>query len=523
MRWTSEVSAAVGLSLVSFVGILSSCTNGNSGPSSAPMDSTGQSTASVEWVSFHTEVPFAAGDFHALASGLFGADAQAGKLITQRTVSPGITLGAAVDPSTPDQTQLTLAFDDGTPEGRTLAVVPASFAVGNIFLAATDAALAKMQADNAKQPGGGESFLLQYQVTSTQGGTFSFGVHGASGVYTLVLDVGSPTTNLALGSIGKPAYKGDPYDAINGTVWFHLTQDDFDYFVGHAYGKDQTAAQNFNDFALEPFSWLRLTVTPHLDQQYVNVAFDVLGTDGSRTPFAKAPASILAGGVFQSLVDRNMTTMTAQEKAKAGSSTPWTVPFYYDAPVDGGVVQVIAQGQTGIFQIAYAVQSPRHTLRDVPFLPYKAVDVMPPPQGTTTSCDQLGNPGIVASDSGAFSITFSASDQVLKSPDLKGPLVGNILCSVFHAADVTVTGPTMGAVSLQDFSLAKANLGGSAPPTFLTSVFPKGEYQILCFQDLMGDGAPHKGDPVTLPIGSFPIACNLNPVTVQFALLDPQN
>ena len=29
------------------------------------------------------------------------------------------------------------------------------------------------------------------------------------------------------------------------------------------------------------------------------------------------------------------------------------------------------------------------------------------------------------------------------------------------------------------------------------------------------------GDPVTLPIGSFPIACNLNPVTVQFALLDP--
>jgi hypothetical protein len=520
MRWTSEVSAAVGLTLV---GILGSCTNGSSTPSNPPMDSTGQSTESVEWVSFHTEVPFAAGDFHALASGLFGADAQAGKVITGRLVSPGVTLSAAADPSTPDQTQVTLAFDDGTPGGRVLAVVPASFAVGNIFLAVIDAALGKMQADNAKQAGSGESFLLQYQVTSTQGGTFSFGVHAVAGVYTLMLDVGSPTTNLAIGSIGKPAYTGDPYDAINGTVWFHLTQDDFDYFVGHAYGKDQTAAQNFSDFALEPFTWLRLTVTPHLDQQYVNVAFDVLGTDGSRTPFAKAPASILAGGAFQALVDHNMTTMTAQEKAKAGSSSPWTVPFYYDSPIDGGVVQVIAQGQTGIFQIAYAVQSPRHTLRDVAFVPYKAVDIQPPPQGATSSCDQLGNAGIVRADSGAFSITFSASDQVLKSPNLKGPLDGNILCSVFHASDVDVTGPKQGAMSLQDFSLAHASLQATAPPTFLTQVFPQGDYQILCFQDLVGDGAPHMGDPVTLPIGSFPIACNLNPVTVQFALLDPQN
>ena len=47
-------------------------------------------------------------------------------------------------------------------------------------------------------------------------------------------------------------------------MWFHLTKDDFDYFVDHAYGKDATAAQNFNDFALVPHTWLRLTVTPHL-------------------------------------------------------------------------------------------------------------------------------------------------------------------------------------------------------------------------------------------------------------------
>jgi hypothetical protein len=50
-----------------------------------------------------------------------------------------------------------------------------------------------------------------------------------------------------------------------------------------------------------------------------------------------------------------------------------------------------------------------------------------------------------------------------------------------------------------------------------------GDYQILCFQDRTGSGNVAMNDPVTLPIGSFPIACNKNPVAVQFALLDPEN
>ena len=67
-----------------------------------------------------------------------------------------------------------------------------------------------------------------------------------------------------------------------------------------------------------------------------------------------------------------------------------------------------------------------------------------------------------------------------------------------------------------------ADLTQSAPPTFLTPIYPKGDYQILCSMDLNGTGNADVGDPVTLPIGSFPIACNINPVTVQFALLNPQ-
>jgi hypothetical protein len=477
-------------------------------------------TQSVEWVSFHTEVPFAASDFHALVSGLIGSSAQSGTFVAKQEISPGVYIGAAADPTTPEQSRITVSFDDGTPTPRKIALVPASFSTGGVYLTTIDTAIATMQSEEAQQKGSSESFLLQYQVNSSMGGTFSFGVHGVTGTFTLVIDVSSPTTNLAVGKIGTPALSAAPYDTITGTVWFGLSQDDFDYFVDHAYGADATAGQNFNDFALEPHKWLRLTVTPHLNQKYVNVSFAVLASDGTRLPFAAAPASVLAGSLFQALVDRNMTTMTNQEAAKAGSSTPWTTPFYYDDPSGGGVVQVIAQGQTGAFTIAYAVTAPNHTIKDVPFLPYEPVIIKPADPNASLACDKLGNKGIVPAPEGAFEVTFTASSVITNGPGGKN-LKGDLECSVFNAADVTIDGPNPNAQPLQNFTVPNANLNSPTAPTFLTNVFPDGKYQILCFQDLKHDGNADPGDPVTLPIGSVSIACNLNPVTVQFALLDP--
>jgi hypothetical protein len=525
----TSLRIAQALVLVGLVGLEGSCSTNDtprtvtSDPLSCPVTADDPlATQSVEWVSFHTEVPFVAKNFHDLVSGLIGPAAQAGKFVAHEEIAPGVFLASEADPTTSEQVRLALTFDDGTATPRSIARVPASFSVGSVFLTTIDAAIATMQSEEAQQKASSESFLLQYQVTSALGGTFSFGVHGVLGVFTLVIDVSSPTTNLALGKIGSPALKAAPYDTINGTVNFHLSKDDFDYFVDHAYGQDATAGQNFKDFALEPHVWLRLTVTPHLSDKFVNVSFAVLGTDGNRTPFANAPASILAGSLFQALVDRNMTTMLAQEKGKPGSSTPWTIPFYYDDPSGGGVVQVIAQGQAGVFSIAYAVAAPHHTIKDVPFLPYKPVSIKPPSASATAACDELGNRGIISASEGAFEITFTASSVVKTSPDLHGPLQGDILCSVFNAADVTIEGPKSNAKSLQDFKVVNADLNAKTAPTFLTDVFPDGKYQILCFQDLKHDGNPEKGDPVTLPIGSLPLACNLNPVTVQFALLDPQ-
>jgi hypothetical protein len=491
---------------------------------STGLDPTGESTESVEWVSFHTVIPFNGSDFHTLVSGLIGPDAQAGTFITNQQVSPGVYLSSTADPTTPAQSRVALTFDDGTSTPRILALVPASFDVGTTFLTTIDAAITTMQTEEAQSPGSSESYLLQYQVTSPSGGTFSFGVQGALGVFSLVLDVASPTTNLAVNKIGTAATSTKPYDSIAGTVYFHMTKDDFDYFVQHAYGTAAATGGNFSDFQLVPHTWLRLTVTPHLTQQYVNVGFKVLANDGTLLPVAQAPASVLAGATFQALVDHNMATMTAQETAKAGSSFPFQVPFYYNDPAGGGVVQVIVQGTQGVFVVDYAVQSPRHTLTEVPFNAYKPVSFTPPPASANAACNQLGNPDIVLSSSGAFEITFKVSSVITDSASLKVPLVGDIYCSTYNASDVTVSGPNPNAVALQSFVVPNASFETGAPvPHYLTGKLPSGSYQILCGQDITHQGGNIGfGDPVTIPISPIPLACNLNPITVEFALLDPQ-
>jgi hypothetical protein len=509
------------VSLAALFGLALGC--GDHDASKAPVDAAsttppppGSASTSAEWVGFHEEIPLAPTAFHPLASGLFGSDAQAGAFISN-DIAKGLTISAAQDPSTPAQSQVTFSFDDGgTP--RTLAVVPASYQVGETFVQTIDVALATMQADEAQMPGSGESFFIEYRVASAMGGNMSFGVRAGAGVYTLVIDISSPHTSLNPSTLGQAASTAGPYDQVYGTVTFHLSKDEFDYFSDHAYGEGATGNQNFSDFALVPHTWLRLTVTPQLSSGVINVAFAVLLPDGSHIALANAPASINAGNAFAALVDRTMETMTEQETAVKGSSTPWSVPFEYDQPTGGGNVTVLIQGALGIFEAVYGVGSPQHAIVDVPFQPWKQITL---PAPDTTTCNQLGDPTITLAMQGTFNMTFSASSVITSNP--MGPLTGTIYCSIYHASDVDVTGPKPDAISVQDFTVANADLAATPGPSFVSNVILDGDYQILCFQDRTGSGNVAMNDPVTLPIGSFPIACNKNPVAVQFALLDPEN
>ena len=159
----------------------------------------------------------------------------------------------------------------------------------------------------------------------------------------------------------------------------------------------------------------------------------------------------------------------------------------------------------------------------MPFVPYKAVSFPPPNPDATTPC-YLQDAGYTQALNGIFQITFSASTAITAHLTAGQQLIGDIGCSIYYSNDVTVDGPNPGAVSLEDFVVPHANLLASTPPTFTTTTsLADGEYQILCAQYVDGnDNNSDEGDPVTLPIGGYTVACGVNPAAVQFAILDPE-
>lgn len=464
-----------------------------------------------------------------LAGPLFGDPAAAGEGHLDHPLQPGVLLTVEPDPRTTEQViaRVDLVSSTDPQDRRTIARVPVSLAYGELYIAAVDAALAQAARVAADDPGGGQPWWIEHRARTPNGGSLDLRLDAAPGrAPTLSLTVNTPSTSLADGEINTPAFTGEPYETIAGTVWFELGRDEFDFFVERAYGVTESAGQNFRDFQLKPHDWLRLTVTPELAAERVDVAFEVITPDGRRLPFARSPASYVAGDLFKQGVLRMVDNMLDQEAIAPGSSTAWTVPFHYDDPAGGGVVRVVAQGQGGTFRIAYAVESPIHPLRDVEYLPYAQRFEIPTefPE-VETDCAEYGSE---AAAQGYFTVTFDASTTVRNSRNLDAPLRGNIWGSVFRASDVAGTGPIEGARAVADFHFEDVDLTDrDALPAFrLDTQLTAGRYQLLGFIDIDGNADPDapdpdRGDPVTIPIGAYALECAEQPVRVEFAILRP--
>ena len=442
-------------------------------------------------------------------------------------LQPGLSLERRPDPRTSTQVLLALVMDvsgDAQPSRRTIARVPASLDYGSVFLDVVEAALsvaAQADAPTAPQP-----FRLEYRTRSAQGGSLTVALDWTPGETQLVVTGRTPVTSLEAGEVGTAATRGGPYESIYGRVVFTLSRDEFDFFATRAYGISAGKSQNFNDFQLLPHSWLRLTVTPKLDDQLVQVGFDVVTADGRRFGLAEAPASLLAGEQFMQSVFRMVDNMEASETAAPGTSPSWRVPYYYDDPNGGGIVEVIASGGAGVFSIDYAVETPVNYLREVEFVGYQgSVEVPDDWDVVETVCEPLAAGGTAE---GAFEIAFAASSTVRASRALEAPLVGPIWGSVFRTEDVTIAGPKVGAVAVADFHFEQVDLrDGTSPRSYrLDTPLPAGEYQILGFMDIDGNAeagaeSPDVGDPVMIPIGGYTLGCAVQPVTAEFAILLP--
>jgi hypothetical protein len=484
-------------------------------------------TMPTEYVGLTTQIPIDRASFDDTASKLFGADAAKGSYLENLDVGTGLHLASSEHPTASDEVALTVTMETtgAKPPTRTVASVPASTATGSTFIDAVDAAMAQTDKVSKEDPDGLAPWRIEYRSRSAQGGKVTVGVVFDPDTGTnLELQAQGPTTSLQPDRINKAAAEGKPYETVYGLVWFDVERDQFDFFANRAYGISAGKSQNFKDFELVPHNWLRLTVTPELDQDRVSVGFDVVTVDGRRIPVAKAPASLIAGEEFMQTVFRMADNTAAQEKAKPGSSTPWQVPFYYDDPDGGGVVEVIAQGKDGVSQIAYSIESPANELEDLPFVPYTGTVKVPKDwDKPAPTCKDVGSK---ASTKGEFEITYQPSTTV-KGSDLKAPLKGTVYGSVYKASDVKITGPlpgTTAVASIKDEGVDVVDGPSKAYP--LGTDLPAGSYQILGFLDIDGnadpaDPSPDEGDPVMIPIGGFDLACAVQPVTAEFAIVLP--
>jgi hypothetical protein len=480
------------------------------------------SSRPVETNLVRLELPTDGDGFAAFADKIFG-DGERHHL-TQ--LSGGYLLSVDGDDRTADQVIISVEMEPpgmSSDDRRLVTQVPASLAMGKIFIDTVNAAFAQTK-KNLDAGDAMEDWELEYNVASAEGGSLKIAVDYTSARTALVFELGNPQTSLLPGKVNTAAFIGDPFETVGGTVWFGLSRDEFDFFSHRAYGVTAGSNQNFKDFLLHPHDWLRLTVTPQYALEVVDVDFEVLTVDGRRIPLAKAPASYVAGEQFQQNVERLADEMRAQEEAQPGSSVPWEAPFTYVDPDGGGSVVVRAQGKGGNLRIAYTVVSPASFLKDTGFVPYLGKVDLPKGPPEPEACDGDAN-----GDVGRFVATFSASSTVSGSQDLKAPLVGNVWGSVFKSSDVTVLGPNDGAAAVADFFFENVDV---RDPALLRSYeiatdLPFGDYQILGFMDIdhnadLNAPDPDTGDPVMIPIGGFNLHCGVQPVNVEFAITLPE-
>lgn len=536
-RWLAATTVALVLA-----GVAGCASDSGSDGSAAPADEATTTTAPgddaevmalrgpglpTEYVGLTTQMPIDRAGFDELASQLFGASAAEGSYLAPTEIGTGLTLSSDAHPDAEGQVAMTVAMDTtgAEPVERTVAHVPASLTTGKTFIDVVDAALARTEEVQATDPDELRAWRLEYRATSAQGGTVHVGVtfDPADGA-ALELMAQGPTTSLLPERINQAAAEGAPYETVYGLVWFDVARDQFDFFANRAYGISAGKSQNFQDFELVPHNWLRLTVEPQLDDDRVSVGFEVVTVDGRRIPVAKAPASLIAGEQFMQTVFRMAENTAQQEAAEPGSSSPWEVPFYYDDPDGGGIVEVIAQGDAGRSQIAYAVESPANELDDLPFVPYVgAVEV---PEDWDAPAPTCADFDAEEADEGRFELRFAASTTVQGS-ELKAPLRGTVYGSVYRAQDVKITGPIEGAEPVASFRFDDIDVtDGPSDPVELEEDLPAGSYQILGFLDIddtASDDAPDpdEGDPVMIPIGGYELACDRQPTTVEFAIVLP--
>jgi len=244
-----------------------------------------------------------------------------------------------------------------TGERETITEVALSAELGRTFVTLVEAALTTAEVVFATQHVAAP-WELQLHAESPSGGEAVVKVSGdAMAHFTLAWEFASPRRpidSFIVPTAFADRKGGQAY--LTATIHFTpTTLESFVQFVDRAYGRGPT--ERLTNFPLHPHLWLLLTVTAQDPTNRVaDVHFDALTPRGERLFLAEAPASTSVSGRFVDQTVTRMQEMLREEAAQPGSSRKWQTEFYYNAP-ETGVVVITVQGERGLFDIAYHLET----------------------------------------------------------------------------------------------------------------------------------------------------------------------
>ncbi len=508
----SPVSAAVAVLAIVLAGMIA-CDSQGTDPEIRGSDRLPQDAVGTEYLHITLGEAMEADALVELLHALFDEEAPAGAF--PHEVPGGLVVTRVTDPNDMDGvSRLRYQMPGKSGELRDVASVPVSQAMGQRFTLIVESVWERMSAylgqedaDQARETN------IDITAHSDTGGHITLRVLGVGSSFRLVHEIRGPHVVIGDVSHGIPATSTGDWTTLGLSIGFKVRKDQLNFFVDKAYGRGQAEGQSFDHFILgPPHDWLNVTVTPWFGLvPAVNVSFEAILEDGSRIPYAAAPASDVMGAEFIEVVNGAMTAMTAQEEASPGSSTPFEIPYFYDDP-DGSVVQVRVVGKDGVFIIFY----------DLISAPVPNGD--PPPEVELSPTSPDG--GVDGEGQGKLNVTFQASELVQESEFLDAELECEIWANVFRADEVLVTGPIEGAEVLANIHVPYADLrGGIRSVPIITEDLPVTRVKILGFCDVDGnadpdDPGPDDGDPVTVPLTEFQVLEGLTAeVTVPFELV----
>jgi hypothetical protein len=313
----------------------------------------GKNVAS-EFLEQAIEEEMASSDILSLLDHTVGATASSGTQPITRQLREGLFVTAI--PQGPNVLLRVEVTKEDTGQREPITEVALSAELGRTFFTLVEAALTTADAIFTTQHFA-SPWELKLQAESESGGEAVVTVAGdAAAHFTLAWEFASPRRPIDSFRVPTAFSHGKSgTEHINGTVHFPTTINTFTQFVDRAYGRGPT--ERFNDFPLFPHLWLHLTVTAQdATNRVVDVHFDAITTSGERLFVAEAPASTSIGGRFVDQTVTRMQEMLREEAAQPGSSRKWQTEFYYNDP-ETGVVVVVVQGERGLFDIAYHLET----------------------------------------------------------------------------------------------------------------------------------------------------------------------